>query len=323
MTDFTRVRIHAIEEVGDPGQPGATRIFDLRPHEASHLASFAAGAHIDVRTPGDEVRQYSLCNDPAETHRYVIAVLLEAQSRGGSHWLHHACERGDTLEIGAPRSLFPLVEDAPFSVLIAGGIGITPIWAMAQRLIALERPFALHFGARSRRLAPLLETIETTLACTGTPYFASFADAGQPTLDFAQIRAQAPANAHFYACGPAAMLEAYGAALATLPAERVHHERFANCAPAARTGGFEVELARSGRTFRIEEGQTILEVLKAAGIRAPFSCAQGVCGACEATILDGRADHRDAVLSEAERTAGQTMMICCSGALTPRLVLDL
>lgn len=319
MTELTRVRIHAIAQVGEQGQAASTRIFDFRPLDGAGLPPFAAGAHVDLAIAGGGLRQYSLCNDPAETHRYVIAVALEAQGRGGSSWLHRDCAVGDILEIGIPRCLFPLVETAPFSVLIAGGIGVTPIWAMAQRLRRLGRPFALHFGARSRALAPLLAMIEDA----EVPVRTYFADEGESLIDFAQILADAPAEAHFYACGPAAMLDAYQAALGTIPAPRVHLERFANEAEQARDGGFAVTLARRGKTLEVKDGQTILEALRGAGIHAPFSCAQGVCGACETTILDGLADHRDAVLTEAERAEGKTMMICCSGARTARLVLDL
>ncbi|ESQ80388.1 PDR/VanB family oxidoreductase [Asticcacaulis sp. YBE204] len=321
MTDLT-VRVHDISEGGPSGEAGCVRVFDLRP-DGGDLPAFEAGAHIDVVARDGVVRQYSLMNAPGETHRYVVAVALDGQSRGGSKYLHDWVEVGDALMISPPRCHFHLVEDAPFSVLIAGGIGVTPLWAMAQRLIALGRPFVFHFGARSAATAPLLDLIRPELDTAGVPFHRVFEAEGGARLDLDRIFAEAPEGAHFYACGPAGMIDAYIAAGASRPAGTVHYERFSGAEAPALDGGFEVELARTGGRYTVEAGKTILETLKDHGINVPHSCAEGICGACECGVLEGMPDHRDSVLTDAEKAAGRTMMVCCSGAKSARLVLDL
>jgi tetrachlorobenzoquinone reductase len=316
------VRVESIVETG-PAGPGRVRIFDLRPLAGPALPAFEAGAHIDIAVRDGLLRQYSLMNAPGETHRYVVAVGLDAASRGGSRHLHEHVSAGDVLRISAPRCRFALVEDAPFSVLIAGGIGVTPLWAMAQRLIALGLPFAFYFGARSEEAAPLLDRIAPALAAANKPLVTAFETDNGARLDLAAIMQDAPAGAHFYACGPAGMLDAYIAAAAGIAPTRVHYERFSTVAEEARDGGFEVNLARTGKTISVAPGQTILEALKLAGVNANHSCTEGICGACETPVLEGVADHRDSVLTDAEKAAGKTMMICCSGARTARLVLDI
>lgn len=320
-----RVRITQVRQVGTAGTPGAVLVLDMRPDEGGELPPFSAGAHVDVHLGADLIRQYSLLNDPAERHRYVIAVALDADSRGGSQRLHGEASEGAVLTIGVPRCHFALVEDAPHSVLIAGGIGVTPLWAMAQRLLALGRPFAFHYGARAAATAPLLDEITAVLAAAGVPLTTAFEEDGGARLDLAGTLAEAPPGTHFYACGPAAMLDAYLAAAvaAGRPETAVHLERFAGTTAAATDGGFTVELARTGGSYPVLPGATILETLKAHGINIPHSCAEGICGACEAGVIEGIPDHRDEVLTAAERESNRTMMVCCSGARTPRLVLDL
>ncbi|MDI7773900.1 PDR/VanB family oxidoreductase [Asticcacaulis sp. EMRT-3] len=321
MTDSPlQVRVHHLMD-RSPGTADAVRILDLRPVADTVLPSFEAGAHIDIHAGAGIVRQYSLLNDPAETHRYVVAVALDAESRGGSRWIHDWVEPDDLLTISAPRCHFHLVEDAAHSVLIAGGIGITPIWAMAQRLMALGRSFELHYGARRAATAPLLDDMVCALQDSGR--FHTRFEESDGRLDLKGILAAAPAGSHVYACGPAAMLDAYLAASQGLPSDCIHYERFAATIEAASEGGFTVELARRQMKIDVQSGQTILDALKTAGVNAPHSCAEGICGACETAILSGVADHRDSVLSDAEKAAGKTMMICCSGAKTPNLVLDL
>jgi ferredoxin-NADP reductase len=318
-----RVRVHQVTQVGMPGSAGSFRILDLRDEAGGALPEFAAGAHIDLAATGDLIRQYSLCNAPGERHRYLVAIALDPASRGGSRHFHEWVEEGDVLAISAPRCHFHLVEDAAYSVLIAGGIGVTPIWSMAQRLIALGKPFEFHFGARSASTAPLLEEIATGLGAAGIALHRVFADEDDSGLDLAGIVSRAPADAHFYACGPGGMLDAYLAAAQGRGEGRVHYERFAGTNDAATDGGFEVELARTGGCYTIGAGQTILEALKLHGINVPHSCAEGICGACEARVISGIPDHRDDVLSDAEKASNASMMVCCSGAKSSKLVLDL
>jgi ferredoxin-NADP reductase len=313
-----RVRVHAVK-----ASTPRVKVFDLRSPGGERLPPFTAGAHIDVHPRPDMVRQYSLLGDPADTDHYLIAVAREDPGRGGSSHLHDRVLAGDELLIGAPRNHFALREDAGGHVLlIAGGIGVTPILSMIRRLRALGRPWSLHYGARDRRHAPLLDEIETLADKDAVSFYFS-REPGGARMDVGAVVRDAPEGSHIYGCGPSAMLDALAAACAHLPADRLHREHFAGAPPVAGAGGFTVELARSGRTLEVGPGQTILEALSQAGIRASYSCREGVCGECETRVLSGVPDHRDMVLTDAERAAGRTMMICCSGALSDRLALDL
>jgi tetrachlorobenzoquinone reductase len=318
-----RVRVHSIISDVAGNDDGAVKVIDLRPVDDTNLPRFQPGAHIDLYVSPGLTRQYSLVNDADETHRYVIAVLRDEKSRGGSVWLHDWLEAGDHLTISKPRCHFALFEEAAHSVFIAGGIGVTPLWCMAQRQLRLGRSFQFHYGARSRDRAPLIGVLAEKLGGSGCLQLSYDNPTGGGGLDLKSIVRSAPGNSHFYACGPAGMLDAFIGATAEIPSGQVHLERFGAVASAAVDGGFDVELARSGRTVAVPAGQTILQALKAAGINASHSCAEGICGACEVAVLSGVADHRDAVLTDGEKAAGKTMMICCSGAKTPRLVLDL
>lgn len=309
-------RIHAISYACDD-----VLLFELRSLDGDPLPAFAPGAHVDLHLPGGLSRSYSLLNDAAERHRYLIGIKRESASRGGSAWMHEVARPGDRLEIAGPRNHFALEEAAPHSVLIAGGIGITPLWSMAQRLQALQRPWTLHYRARSRRTAPLLE--ELMRVDIAPRVSASFSDEVRSRrLDIARIVAEAPSSSHFYCCGPVAMMESFEQACSHIDPTRVHLEYFAAKEAAATEGGYTVRLAKSGREISVKRGETILASLQAAGVAVPSSCQQGVCGACEMRVLSGTPDHRDLVLSDAEKAGGSTMMICCSGSLTAELVLD-
>lgn len=307
------LRIHAIAYGADD-----VLLFDLRAPANGGLPPFEAGAHIDLRLPRGLIRSYSLLNDPVERHRYVIGVKREPDSRGGSAWLHGEARVGALIEVDGPSNHFALDESAPHAVFIAGGIGITPLWSMVQRLQRLGTPWTLHYRARSRGSAALLHELAGHAGCVHL----SFSDEGAPSLNLAAVVAAAPEGAHFYCCGPAPMLEAFEAACAGLDPARVHLEYFAAKEAPATEGGFVVRLARSGRTIPVAAGSTILDALQAQGVPVPSSCQQGVCGVCETAVLSGTPDHRDLVLSEQERAAGRTMMICCSGSKTPELTLD-
>jgi len=291
------------------------------------LPAFTAGAHIDLHlsTPaGALVRSYSLLNDPRETHRYCIGVNRDPKSRGGSRHVHEALRAGQVLTISAPRNNFPLDESAPFNVFIAGGIGITPMLGMIARSQALGTPWRLHYAARTRQHAGFLDLLATYPGQPGAEVVLNFdQEPGGQMLNLNRVVDALPAGAHVYCCGPLPMLEAYEQATAGLPPERVHREYFAAKEAAATGGGFTVELARSHKTLTVPEGKTILDCLIEIQLEPPFSCREGVCGTCEVRVLDGTPDHRDLVLTDAERAAGDRMMVCCSGAKSPRLVLDL
>ncbi|MDB5942817.1 MAG: ferredoxin [Ramlibacter sp.] len=295
-------------------------LYEFTALDGDALPAFSAGAHIDLHLPNGLVRQYSLCNPPHERRHYVVGVKRDINSRGGSRCVHDELRAGSVLQVGGPRNNFELHEDAPHTVLIAGGIGVTPIACMVERLRVLGRPFELHYSVRRREEAAFLDV----LPGDGCHLHVDAEHGGAP-LPVAQIVAAAPAGAHLYCCGPGPMLDAFEAAAAASgrPPALVHIERFSPVQPAAVAGGFTVKLARSGGSAYVAPGQTILETLRARGIDVPASCEQGVCGTCETRVLAGTPDHRDSLLSEDERRANDVMMVCCSGSKDDLLVLDL
>jgi vanillate O-demethylase ferredoxin subunit len=299
--------------------------FELAPTTPNTLLpAFDAGAHLDLHLGNGLVRSYSLLNAPGERHRWCFAVNRDAASRGGSRFMHESVRPGQIVKVGLPRNNFPLVEDAAESVFIAGGIGITPILGMVRRLTALGRRWRLHYAARTRATAAFVPVLSALAEQTGAELDICYDhESGAQPLDLGTIVATLPKDAHVYCCGPLGMLAAFEAATVAVPRERVHVEYFAAKDAPATGSGFEVKLARSGRTVAVAAGQSILDALIAIGIEPPNSCREGVCGTCETRVLGGTPDHRDLVLSEAEKAAGDRMMICCSGAKTPSLELDL
>lgn len=299
------------------------KCFDLVSVNGAELPPFEAGAHIELQLPNHLARSYSLLNAPGERHRYRIAVHCSPASTGGSRYMHESLQENDVLLASLPRNNFPLLETAAHSCLIAGGIGITPMLSMAHRLNALGRSWELHYGARTRAHAAFIAEAQALAEASGNRVACYFDQepGGQP-MDLAALGRAAAPGTHLYCCGPRGMLEAFEAATAHCR-DSAHVEYFSAKSEAALDGGFTVELARSGKTLAVPPGRSILDVVFDAGISVPSSCREGICGSCETRILAGQADHRDALLSEAEQRANQTMMICCSGARSARLVLDL
>ena len=299
--------------------------FDLRPMPPrKDLPAFSAGSHIDVHLPNGTIRSYSLLNSQDERHRYVIGVNRDASSRGGSRFMHETLRAGDALAISAPRNNFELDESAPHTVLIAGGIGITPLMSMIERLRALGRPWQLYYAARTRQNCAFVDLLQGLRDREGADVQFTFdKEPGAKMLDIPGIVAALPAGAHLYCCGPLPMLDAFEQAAKSLPPQQVHVEYFAARESAATEGGFTVELARTKRSLAIAPGHTILDSLIEIGIEPPWSCREGICGTCETAVLDGVPDHRDLVLSAAEKAENNRMMICCSGAKSAKLVLDL
>ncbi|TCP08327.1 PDR/VanB family oxidoreductase [Caldimonas thermodepolymerans] len=292
--------------------------FRLEPMPGAEFPPFTAGAHIDVTLGQRLVRSYSLLNDPAQRNVYEIAVQLDPGSRGGSRLIHAQWRAGQVIEISEPRNHFPLVEDARHSVLIAGGIGITPMLAMAARLTALDRSWSMHYAVRTRARAAFLDRLGAWPAVRLTVDD----EPDTPRLDLAALLRDVPANAHVYCCGPAPMLDAFrrlGAGLGS----RLHFEAFSSDAEAAVEGGYVVRLARSGRSVEVPCGKTMLDALLDAGVDVPFACSEGICGTCRIGVLDGTPDHRDQFLSAEEKAANDSIMVCCSGARTATITLDL
>ncbi len=309
-----RVRVSGVREAARN-----IRIYEFFPLDGAALPAADAGSHIDLHLPNGLVRQYSLLIAGPTTDRYSVGIKRDEHSRGGSRYIHENFKVGDMLAISLPRNNFPLAEDAGSSILIAGGIGITPIWSMLQRLRSLGRPWSLHYSSRSRDDAAF--AAELSPFETAHLHFDDEADGR--LLDIQRIIADAPPDAHLYCCGPKPMLEAFEGAAAGRPKERIHVEYFSAKGDVASAGGFTVELAQSGKVIEVPPGSTILEALNAAGIDAMFSCQEGVCGACITTVISGIPDHRDTVLTDRERANNDRITICCSGSKSPRLVLDL
>lgn len=314
-TEDLQLRLTGIEYAG----PDANLYRLCRP-DGGTLPSATAGSHITLLLPTGLERQYSIVVPGTALTEYVIAVKREAAGRGGSAFVHEKLRVGDIVTVRGPRNNFPLLEDAPASVLIAGGIGVTPLIAMASRLRDLGRPFELHVAFRAAEHAVLSQELARL---PGVRHH--FDDAAGGFFPMAAVIASAPRDAHLYCCGPAPMIARFleCATADSRGEELVHVEYFSAPTSPARDGSFVVELAKSGRTVTVPPGKSILHALQEAGISALSSCEEGVCGACEVKVLAGVPDHRDAVLSSSERKQGKSMMICCSGALTERLVLDL
>lgn len=313
-------------------------VYNLR-HEAAGIASVElrpvapgaafpaveAGAHIDLHLGNGLVRSYSLTN-PGERHRCVVAVLNDRNSRGGSRYVHEQLRVGQVIDIGAPRNHFRLQEDAPRSVLLAGGIGVTPVYAMLQRLAELQRPAQLIYCARSRTEAAYVSEIEALVQAHPMLSLRCHFDdeqGGPPNL--VQLLDGHAKDTHFYACGPAPMLDAYERACAQLGQANVHLERFAAGTPAAvptASQGYTVELRKSGKTVQVAPGVVLLDALLDAGVTLDHSCREGVCGACETKILSGDVEHHDLILTAQERAANKSMMVCVSRCRSGSLVLD-
>jgi len=295
-----------------------TSLFEFETLDGAVVPPAAAGAHIAINLPNDMVRLYSLVEPVEHGNRYVIGVKRDAAGRGGSMYLHDMIRVGSVLKIGAPRNNFELDEDAQHSVLIAGGIGITPIWSMARRLTQLGRSFEVVYACRDRRDVAFADDISSLPAAT-----VHVDSEASGFLDIRKIVEEKPEGSHFYCCGPAPMLDAFEACTSHLPKDQVHLERFAPAQQLALDGDFVVELANSGQEFEVPKGRSILSVLREAGFNLDFSCEMGICGACQVRVLEGVPDHRDMVLSDEEKSCGDTMMICCSGSKTARLTLAL
>lgn len=308
------VVVHAITRETDTVQ-----VYDLRSVTGEALAEFSAGAHIDLLLENGLTRSYSLVNSTSERHRYEVAVDRVPSGRGGSCWIHDNVSVGDTLRISKPRNLFPLEASATHSVLIAGGIGVTPLLCMARDLELKQRSWELHYCVRDAKRAAFNSVVSQSYE--HGQVIMHFSDSeGMP--DLRSLVSTKPQNTHFYCCGPAGMLDAFLDVTSSHDPQFVHIERFSG-AKAAVDGNFDLILSESQRTLRVMANETILERLLKEGIEVPNSCGEGVCGSCEVPLLAGQADHRDMILTDDEKAANKSIFVCCSGSLGPSLTLKL
>jgi vanillate O-demethylase ferredoxin subunit len=298
--------------------------FELGRPDGAPLPAFSAGSHVDVQVPGGLTRQYSLCNDAAERHRYRIAVLRDPASRGGSLAMHVALKEGDTLVISEPRNHFPLVH-ASRTLLLAGGIGVTPLLAMAQRLATTGADFTLHYCTRSPARTAFREEIAASAFAQRVQYHFDDGDPAQKLDLEAQLRAPQP-DTHLYVCGPTGFIDWVVQTAARLGwnKDNVHLEYF-GAAPQDTTGdrAFQVKLASSGAVYEVPADCTVVQALQKHGVEILVSCEQGVCGTCITRVLEGECDHRDLYFTDEEKAKNDQFTPCCSRAKSTVLVLDL
>ena len=299
------------------------RSFELVDPLGLDLPRFAAGAHLDVRIREDIRRQYSLCNDPQERHRYVIAVLNEPAGRGGSRSMHEEIAAGSILLVSPPRNHFPLAgREARFHLLLAGGIGVTPMLAMIAELERRASPWHMHYCTRSPARTAFLDRLRPLIAAGKVELHH---DDGDPArgLDIKQTLQAFEVGTHVYFCGPPGFMSAAKASVGAWPPFNVHCEYFtaAEDRPGTRNAPFQIKIKRSGQVLDVPADRSIVAVLRDNGFEIETDCEDGYCGTCITRYLEGEPEHRDTVLSEDERK--RYAMICCARARSPMLVLDL
>lgn len=290
--------------------------------DGGDLPPFSAGSHVDVEVTPGVVRQYSLCNNPRHRDRYEIAVLRDPASRGGSIAVHERVREGDTIRVGEPRNHFALQPVKSEALLIAGGIGVTPLLCMAERLSALGAPFSMHYCTRTAaRTAFRARIAEAPFADRVTYHFDDGPDAQR--FDPKVLFADASADADAYVCGPPAFIDwVYAAAAeAGFPKSRIYREYFATSATESETGEkpFQVRIASTGETIEVGANESAATALARHGIEVPVSCEQGVCGTCITRVIEGEPDHRDMLMID----SNDEFTPCCSRSHGPLLVLDL
>ncbi len=313
---LTRVQVADIQDTATD-----IKSITLTPLEGQ-LPTFHSGAHIDVHLPNGMIKQYSLTNGPGQTDRYIIGVKKEPTSEGSSSFIHQSLRTGDVLAISTPRNNFPLRRDAVSTLLIAGGIGITPLLSMAQALNHSSLPFTLHYfiqGESHRAFNDLLRTFKPSLTVH------TALDPQQTRSTLQDILKNYQSAHHVYVCGPGPMLDATReiAQQNNWPDEAIHFEYFKNSQQQDNSVPFTVSLARSGLTLQVPSGQSLLEVLRENNIDLPSSCEQGACGTCKVAVTDGTPLHQDVYLNQAEQLRGDCMMTCVSRAKTASLTLDI
>ncbi|MDB4836863.1 PDR/VanB family oxidoreductase [Marinomonas sp.] len=301
----------------------AVVMLELVRSDGNPFPIFSAGAHIDVHLSSGLVRQYSLCGDPAELNSYRLGVLKAPDSRGGSNEVHSTLLEGTEVLISEPRSLFPLVESAERSILIGGGIGITPILSMAYELHYIGSEFELLYCGRSRQSSGFVEELEGSSFSSRIKMHFDLEHQNQ-FVNLDEIFTSVDLNTHLYVCGPANFIDwviDYARSIG-MQNEQIHKEFFS--VDVDGTGGeFEVVASKSGVTVQVKENQSISEALIAAGLDVDVSCEQGVCGTCLCDVIEGIPEHRDVYLTDEEKQDNDQMTLCCSRSLSSQLILDI
>ncbi len=300
------------------------RAFELVDPEGRLLPMFTAGSHIDVELPNGLMRQYSLSNDPRDVDRYVIAVLREVEGRGGSAIMHDEVKEGVTLNITAPRNNFPIHDNATHHILLAGGIGVTPLLAMARDLAARGASFELHYCTRTPAKTAFKDAI-------GSDELKNFIhvhhDNGNPAdgLDIAALLKDVRAGANVYYCGPTGFMHACEQAAEHWPLGTVHREFFTVDPDVSfdDDAAFKIKIKSTGQELDVPADKSIVEVLRDNGFDVETMCEEGICGTCATVLLEGEPDHHDFVLDDEEKARGEFIMVCCSRAKSPSLTLDL
>ena len=298
----------------------SVKLYEFIATDGRPLPASTAGAHVSFVLADKFVRSYSLLDHDPSPKKYRVAVKKDELGRGGSNWIHENWRPRSSVSGGIPANNFPLSENATHTVLIAGGIGITPIYSMYNRLLSLGRPCDLFICFRTANDAIFLEEF-----ASHTNVHEHFDDEANCIFPIEDVLLRYGAEAHYYCCGPSPMLDAFqrsGAAL-QYPGEHLHLERFSSVHKKEINRPFLVTFARSNLTALVSETQTIIDVALAASIPVDFICLEGVCGTCHTAVISGTPDHRDCVLSDAERAQNDQMMICCSRAISETLTLDM
>lgn len=297
---------------------------ELLPSNGESLPPFDAGSHVDVELPNGMIRQYSLCNDSSERNRYQIAVLLDPATRGGSASVHRDIKVNQIIRISHPRQNFPLV-DAEHSILIAGGIGVTPLISMAERLAKAKAGFEMHYCTRSPSKTAFTQRICAASFVDRVDFHFDDGDPAQK-FDINSVLAGKNAGTKIYVCGPGGFMDHVISSAKQLgwSGDQIHFEYFAGAqSSTAENTEFKVKISSSGELFDIPSNKSIVAVLAENGVEIPLSCEQGVCGTCITRVLEGVPDHRDIYFSDDEKERNDQMTPCCSRAKTPILVLDL
>ena len=315
---FLRLRVQAIRLQAD-----GIHAFELVDPDAAPLPLATAGAHVDVHLSGGMMRSYSLSGDPADRTVWTLGVLREVNGQGGSRSMHDSVRVGELLTVSAPRNAFAMVPGAAHTVLLAGGIGITPLKAMAHTLAAEGKAFELHYCARTARNVAFAAELKALVPQDRLHFHLDQGVPGQG-LNITQLLKQQPEGAHLYYCGPGGFMKACAEASTHWAPGTVHFEHFKPPQPppkVAPEASFEVRLARLGITVPVLPDQSIVRAIELAGHRVPTSCLSGLCGSCKVEYLEGDVEHNDYILSDEEKT--HCLTLCVSRARSPLLVLDL